>query len=102
MTRDDIIRMAREIGLKLRENNNEIYSPDCDGIHIDEMQHFAQLIEAHVRGEVFKPDWDNYRQGLIDGAIAEREAILKMCEPPEHSHQHVHTFKNLIRARGSA
>jgi len=35
-------------------------------------------------------------------AAKEREEILNMCEPPEHSHQFVHTFKKLIRARGES
>ena len=35
-------------------------------------------------------------------ADKERDEILKMCEPPEHSHQFVHTFKKLIAARGGA
>jgi hypothetical protein len=33
-------------------------------------------------------------------AAAERDEILKLCEPPENSHQYVHTFKKIIRARG--
>jgi hypothetical protein len=57
MNQDEIIEMAIGIGLKYRKNNNEIYTPDCDGIHIDELQLFSELVAQH-----------------------EREACAKLCE----------------------
>ena len=35
---------------------------------------FADLVVAHVRETEFKPDWNNYRQGLADGAASERNS----------------------------
>jgi hypothetical protein len=49
MTQDEIIEMAIGIGLKYRKNNNEIYTPDCDGIHIDELRLFSELVAQHER-----------------------------------------------------
>lgn len=73
MSRDDIIRMARDSGMELyglgKDREKFVYY----------LQEFATLVAA-----------------------AEREEILKLCEPPENSHQYVHTFKKIIRARGQA
>ena len=49
MTQDEIIEMAIGIELKYRKNNNEIYTPDCDGIHIDELRLFSELVAQHER-----------------------------------------------------
>ena len=35
---------------------------------------FAALVATHVRETEFKPDWNNYQQGLADGAAAERNS----------------------------
>ena len=57
MTREDIIRMAREAGMEFRENADEFNTAYCDGVHRDELEHFAALAFA-----------------------AEREACAKVCE----------------------
>ena len=57
MNRDDIIRMAREIGLEHREAAEELNSPYCDGIYLDDLERFAALVAA-----------------------AEREACAKVCD----------------------
>jgi hypothetical protein len=49
MTKEEIIEMAIGIGLEYRKNNNEIYTPHCDGIHIDELRLFAELVAEHER-----------------------------------------------------
>ena len=49
MTQDEIIEMAIGIGLKYRKDNNEIYTPYCDGIHIDELRLFSELVAQHER-----------------------------------------------------
>jgi len=72
MTRDDIIRMAIKCQLVTTGNR--------DGIYMDALARFAEFVAAHVRENEFKPDWNNYQQGLIDGAAAEREACALVCE----------------------
>jgi hypothetical protein len=61
-------------------------------------EYFAKLVEAHTRGQIFKPDWDNYRQGLIDGATAEREACLQIQEDWQYTY--ANDLVQKIRARG--
>lgn len=75
MTREDIIRMAREVGIDPESDTLCNY----DG-WVDTLVDFAALVTAHVRETEFKPDWNNYRQGLADGAAAEREACAKAAE----------------------
>ena len=73
MTRDEITRMAREAGME------RIVAIEIDGTQtfeiarLDLLERFAALVAAHIRETEFKPDWNNYQQGLIDGAAAERE-----------------------------
>ena len=55
MTQDEIIDMARQIGIKRR--TDEFYSEFCDGIYANDLQAFAKLV-----------------------AEAEREACAKVCE----------------------
>jgi hypothetical protein len=94
MTQDEVLEMADKAGIIFG------YPAYQDRIEI-----FAKLVEAHTRGKMFKPDWDNYRQGLIDGATAEREACAKECEHTalrmgsEWMAQHC---AEAIRARGEA
>jgi hypothetical protein len=57
MNKDDIIRMAREAGIKYSKNLNQIVSPYCDGVHMDELEKFINLVAA-----------------------AEREACAKVCD----------------------
>lgn len=70
MTRDDVVVMAVNAGA----NSHFVKH------HIAFIEAFAKLVEAHTRGQMFKPDWDNYRQGLIDGAVSEREACAKLAQ----------------------
>jgi len=57
MTREDIIRMAREAGIEHLENVEEMRSPMSDGVWLEDLEHFAALVAA-----------------------AEREACAKLCE----------------------
>jgi len=61
---------------------------------------FAKLVAAHTRGQIFKPDWDNYRQGLIDGATAERKACLQIQEDWQYTY--ANDLVQKIKARGEA
>jgi hypothetical protein len=75
----DIIEMAKQAGFMLVTDSQEGQS-DWYECFTEEIEAFAKLVEAHTRGQIFKPDWDNYRQGLIDGATAEREACATVCD----------------------
>ena len=84
MTKDEIIRMAREAGFREPNPHDGFmglaydYRDDTDtGASLER---FAALVAAHVRETEFKPDWNNYRQGLADGAAEEREACAKVCD----------------------
>ncbi len=92
MTKDEVIRMAREAGLKVGENISGftlIGSPLPMGlahIDLDEMQRFAALVEAPLEKriqdlysqiEVLEKQLDDqYKMGME----AEREACAKVCE----------------------
>ena len=79
MNQDEIIEMARQAHRKLV---TEVYVGHMGQLYpwtIELLKIFAKLVAAKERAE-----------------------ILKLCEPPEHSHQFVHTFKQIIRARGEA
>ena len=73
MTREEIIRMAREAGLQHREAAEELYSPHCDGIYLDDLERFAALVAA-----------------------AEREACAEEAETPMYRHE----IAAKIRERG--
>jgi hypothetical protein len=99
MTQDEIIEMANEAELC------QCIWVDDEGPEIASLVAFAKLVEAHTRGQIFKPDWDNYRQGLIDGAIAEREACAKVCDEIHAEYEAKDSFSSYaeaIRARGEA
>ena len=86
MNREDVIRMAREAGLHLP------YWADDEDPEKDPprwtmvsplpllLERFAALVAAHIRETELKPDWNNYRQGVADGAASEREEIAQFLE----------------------
>ncbi len=86
MNRDDIIRMAREVGLEYRQNLDEIYSSFCDGVYMGDLERFATLV-----------------------AEAEREACADICDQYSEIRE-INTAMgvaalncaDLIRARGDA
>ena len=61
MTRDDIIRMALEAGIEYSKNLNQMASPYCDGVHMDELEIF-------------------FKKAFEAGSVAEREACAKVCD----------------------
>ena len=106
MTQDEIIKMAIGIGLEYRQNNNEINTPYCDGIHIDELRLFAELVAQHERekslklwmllddidtaDDIAKTDHDTYRR-LCRNTQQKRWDVLSESE-----------VDDAIRARGQA
>ena len=54
MPQDEIIRMAREAGLSYSQTLDELKTPFCDGVHIEELERFAALVAAAEREECAK------------------------------------------------
>ena len=47
MTQDEIIKMAKQAGIRFLRN--VFHSGYCDGVHGDELEHFAKLVAQHER-----------------------------------------------------
>jgi len=87
MTRDDIIRMAREAGdVEIDRRGRETFSYDSYGL-----ERFAALVAAAERNralgiakgmqeELQAKFEQTYMEGVIAGAAAEREACAKVAE----------------------
>ena len=98
MTRDDIIKLAREADVWVV--GQEPYQ--------SQLERFAALVATHVRETEFKPDWNNYQQGVKDGAAAEREACADIldrnadrCDPHSIVYEVLASNAAAIRARGN-
>jgi hypothetical protein len=100
MTRDDIIRMAREAGFEigLNEHEGSIFNPhtnDNESLN-DELERFAALVAAAERNRKWTQDhWTEYERSI---AAAEREACAKLCD--KHWEDNGQHCANAIRARG--
>ena len=70
MTRDDIIRMAREADINL--STIEYYQR--------ELEHFAALVAAHTLSNINPSSFMSYQEGFEAGAAAEREACAKVAD----------------------
>ena len=90
MTRDDIIRMAREAELQevVEKTDHHTIVKMMD---VPALERFAALVAAAERDRVLEiakgmqeelqaKFEQNYMQGVIAGAAAEREACAKVCE----------------------
>ena len=69
MTKEEIIEMAREAGIKHR--TDEFYSEFCDGVYFDDLVTFAELIVKECI-EIVKPTshhevWAQGYLGGVDG-----------------------------------
>ena len=86
MTRDDIIRLAREAGIYYRDIEDEFCEADKDGVPLEMMVKFAALVAA-----------------------AEREACVRVCDVQIASEALTELEKyragfiaDVIRARGES
>jgi hypothetical protein len=80
MTQNDIIRLVEEAGIEYSKNLNQVVSPYCDGVHMDELEKFINLV-----------------------AEAEREACAKVAEAWQvgiDDPQYQTDCATAIRARG--
>ena len=82
MTKDEIIRMAREAGFDV-----EPYL--LVDAKMDRLERFAALVAAHAKQEYIDSVYEQHRETmfsnkdlgmLVDAVKAEREACAKVCE----------------------
>ena len=92
MTKDDIIRMAREAGLPMA------WISGSGVLNWTDLKAFADLIAAH-KAEVITAE--AYRCGVEAGTVAEREACAKLCENHVAYPSRLY-FAAAIRARNQA
>ena len=109
MTRDDIIRMAKEAGLTL--------SSFCRwSAYSDDLERFAALVAAEKEQQMIRDGWRQCAKGqrttqfcgLLDAAVkAEREACAKVAEEQADSpaltsleQYRARFIADAIRARG--
>ena len=52
MTQDEIIKMAKQVGMRYREIEDEFYSGYADGVYLDELEAFAKLVADAEREKV--------------------------------------------------
>ena len=88
MTKDDIIRMAREAGIDAESDTLTRY----EGF-VEPLTRFATLIVANLDPKSFM----SWQEGYEAGKQAEREACAKVCE----EHTIPSELANAIRARGT-
>jgi hypothetical protein len=86
MTRDDIIRMAREAGLPYEYDTGRI-------LYLKQLERFASLVAAAEREAMIEQGWRQCAKdqrttqfcGMVEQAVlAEREACAKVCEAQEN------------------
>ena len=101
MTREDIIRMAREAGLTVGTNISGVMlvgSPSTPGIahiDIDEMACFAALVAAAEREKTLEGI-----SHIVDAAVKqEREECAKVCEEWGAWNKVAQDIAEAIRAR---
>jgi hypothetical protein len=67
MTREDIVRMAKEVGME---------SFDI----CVELDDFAKLVAQHTLSNIDPSKFMSYQEGMEAGRLAEREACARVCE----------------------
>ena len=115
MTKDEIVKMAREVGLcRTQSNFDDWIDAGPSGL---ELEDFAKLVEDKVRQEIIEKNApvikkvNEHIKELQDAVKAEREACAKVCE--EHGKVWAERFllgyqatlddaADAIRARGEA
>ena len=95
MTRDDIIRMAREAGFDPHDMSADF---TCN---LTDIERFAALVAAHTLSNIDPSSFMSYQEGFVAGAAAEREACAKVCDENERANLYgVKECAAAIRARG--
>jgi hypothetical protein len=73
MTRDDIIRMAREAGLPYEYDTGRI-------LYLKQLERFAALVAAAERERIESRPWGAGKEWIDRAVEAEREACAKLCD----------------------
>jgi hypothetical protein len=94
MTKDDIIRMAREAGA---ERNSDF--PDWS-FEDEDLERFAALVAAHTLSNIDPSKFMSYQEGYANGAEA---ANRRHCEVLRELHKtlEIQTRINAIKSRES-
>ena len=95
MTRDDIIRMAREAGLE----RNGYWEFD-----MNRLERFVTLVTAAKDAEhqqTLALQQRSYEREIQLAVEAEREACAKLCDSVGDAEGHVYDAADYIRARGT-
>jgi hypothetical protein len=117
MTRDDIIRIAREAGIPIeidwagRPSTLVVKDGGTYLRSVDDLERFAALVAAEKEQQMTRDGWRQCAEGqrttqhcgLLDAAVkAEREACAKVCErlPAQQDIDVRDECAAAIRARG--
>jgi len=65
MTDEQIIEMARQVGIKRR--TDKFFSEYCDGIYDDDLKAFAKLVAQHERGRMCEQcQWSKHEKAACN------------------------------------
>jgi hypothetical protein len=73
MTRDDIIKMAKQAKLPYEYDTGRL-------LHLKEVEHFAALVAAAERKRIESRPWGAGKEWIARAIEAEREACIKVIE----------------------
>jgi hypothetical protein len=76
MTQDEIIEMARQVGIKRR--TDVFYSEFCDGVYADDLEAFAKLVAKHTLMNIDPSKFMSHQESIEAGRFAEREACAEL------------------------
>jgi hypothetical protein len=99
MTRDDIIKMAREAGLLPILNEDAFQKWEWEKTN-KVLERFAALVADHTLSNIDPSKFMSYQEAYEAGQFAEREACAKLCSEEFEYYGHDHIFAAAIRARG--
>jgi len=66
MTQDEIIEMARQVGMRYREIEDEFYSGYADGVYLDELEAFAKLVAERALAQPHETTLKEFNQFIHD------------------------------------
>jgi hypothetical protein len=110
MTKDEIIRMAREAGLYVGTNLSGVvlvghakHNGLLIHMDVDDIERFAALVAKHTLANIDPSSFMSWQEGYAAGAAAEREACAKVCDIEAMKYREVDAWEcaAAIRARGN-
>ena len=105
MTRDDVIRMAREAGLQevVEKTDHHTIVKMMD---VPALERFAALVAEEVRGQTIESEKRGWLHAIDKMVAAEREACAKVCDEQSQLQLDERVMRGIdvcaaaIRARG--